>query len=175
MSMSTNTDKIIPSEKKPPTLKKDWQFYTGMAALILSFMMPLFALLVPLFGLSVAQSAFLMGFLIAGVPDVIFLIAIALLGKDTLQYFIYRMKKTVREAVILKPVSKTRYYVGLTISLLSWLPLYLYGYFPTVLPSGDARIYILIAADISFIVSVFLMGEQFWDKFRHLFIWEKKF
>jgi hypothetical protein len=31
-----------------------------------------------------------------------------------------------------------------------------------------------VIADLGFILSVFLMGGEFWEKFRRLFIWEGK-
>jgi NADH:ubiquinone oxidoreductase subunit H len=157
-----------------PVLIRDWRFYVGIAALILSLILPLFALLVPLLGLSVAESAVVVGFLIAGGPEIIGLVGIALLGRNAFQYFAYRIKHVVRQVVLPKRVSKTRYYVGLTINLASLLPLYIYGYFPTWLPSGDTRIHILAAADVSFILSMFILGGEFWEKFRRLFIWEGK-
>ncbi|MCI0666407.1 MAG: transporter suffix domain-containing protein [Acidobacteria bacterium] len=169
-----DNDKAIGSERKPPVLRKDWRFYTGIAALILSIIMPVFALLVPLLGLSLAKSAVIVGILVAGAPEVMALIAIALLGKESFQYFVYLAKKAFREAVIVKPASKERYYFGLILSLASWSPLYLYGYFPDVLPSGNTRIYILATADLIFIFSMFIMGGEFWGKCRRIFTWEGK-
>jgi len=136
--------------------------------------MPLFAFLVPLLGLSFAQSAVIVGLLIAGGPEVIGLIGIALLGRNAFQYFTYRAKRAFRSAVLATRVSKTRYYVGLAINMICWIALYLYGYYPTWLPSGDARIYILASAALSFILSMFIMGGEFWEKFRRIFIWEGK-
>ena len=54
------------------------------------------------------------------------------------------------------------------------LPFYLYGYFPNIMPAGYARIYILAGSDLSFILSIFLMGGEFWEKLRRLFVWEGK-
>jgi hypothetical protein len=77
-------------------------------------------------------------------------------------------------AVIDRPASKTRYYVGLAIILLSWLPAYIYAYAPAAMPGGNARIYILAAMDLAFVASVFLMGGEFWEKVRRIFIYEGK-
>ena len=158
----------------PPVLDRGWRFYAGMTALILSLIMPLFAFLVPLLGLPVAESAVIVGVLIAGGPEVVGLVGIALLGRNAFQYFTYKLKTALRRVVLPKRVSKRRYYFGLSVSLASLLPLYVYGYFPNWLPSGDTRIYILATADMSFILSMFIMGGEFWEKFRRLFIWEGK-
>ena len=158
----------------PPVLNRDWRFYAGMTALILSLIMPLFAFLVPLLGLPVAESAVIVGLLIAGGPEVVGLVGIALLGRNAFLYFTYMIKTALRRVVLPKRVSQRRYYFGLAVSLVSLLPLFVYGYFPNCLPSGDTRIYILATADVSFILGMFIMGGEFWEKFRQLFIWEGK-
>jgi len=172
--MNTETEKPVAPEPKPPEPKKDGRFYAGLTALILACVMPLLALAVPFLDLSTGVAATVVGVLVAGAPEVLVLVAAALLGKETLHYFIDRAKRAVSSAVTLKPVSKPRYYVGLAIAVGSVLPLYLYGYFPETMPSGNARIYILVASDLSFIISVFILGGEFWEKFRGLFIWEGK-
>ncbi len=75
-------------------------------------------------------------------------------------------------AVIDTPASKGRYYFGLTIILVSWLPAYLYAYFPGTMPAGNARIYLLAGMDLAFVASVLLMGGEFWEKVRRIFIYE---
>ena len=112
--------------------------------------------------------------LVAGGPEVLCIAAVALLGKETFQYLAHRAKLAFRRAVVDKPASKTRYYVGLAIILLSWLPAYIYAYAPAVLPGGNARIYILAAMDLAFVASVFLMGGEFWEKVRRIFVYEGK-
>jgi hypothetical protein len=116
--------------------------------------------------------ALLAGVLLAGGPEVLCILAVALLGKDTFRYFAHRVMTALRRAVIDQPASKARYYTGLVVILLSWLPAYIYAYSPTLMPGGDARIYILAAMDLAFVVSVFLMGGEFWEKVRRIFVYE---
>jgi len=170
--MSRDIEKPGRPETTPPELQKDWRFYTGLAALVLSLILPLFALAVPLLGLPTSISAVVVGGLFAGGPEALTLLAAALLGKETLAYFLAKAKRALRDVVLIRPVSKVRYYVGLTIAVVSLVPLYLYGYGPEHMPPGDARIYILAGSDLAFLVSVFLMGGEFWDKLRRLFVWE---
>jgi len=153
-------------------LKKDWRFYAGMAALLLALGLPLLGFAVPLFGLPTAVSAVLIGGLVAGGPEVLMVLAAALLGKETLHAFLYLAKRALGRALLVTPVSKRRYYAGLTIALVSILPFYLYGYFPQIMPDGDVRIYILASSDLSFVFSIFLMGGEFWEKLGRLFVWE---
>jgi hypothetical protein len=157
-----------------PTLKRDWRFYAGMTALVLAVILPLGAFIVPMLGFPLAQSALLVGVLVAGGPEVLCIAAVALLGKETFQYLAHHAKLALRRAVIDRPASKARYYVGLAIVLLSWLPAYIYAYAPAAMPGGSARIYILAAMDLAFVASVFLMGGEFWEKVRRIFIYEGK-
>ena len=159
----------------PPTLKKDWRFYTGTVAMVLAVVMPLAALAVPLLGLPTAQSALLAGILVAGAPEVLIIVAVALLGKETFSYFAHKATTVLRRAVFERPASKARYYAGLAIILLSWLPAYVYAYSPAAMPGGNTRIYILAAMDLAFVASVFLMGGELWEKVRRIFIYEGKF
>jgi hypothetical protein len=154
-----------------PTLQRSWRFYAGMTALALSCIVPLSAFLVPLLGLSTAQSALLAGVLVAGVPEVLCILAVALLGKDAFQFVAHRAKSVLRR-LLLGPVSKARYYAALTVVMVSWLPAYLYAYLPGTMPGDNVRITILAGADLAFVASVVLMGGEFWEKVRRIFVYE---
>lgn len=166
--MSTHENAVDAS--KPPTLKRDWRFYSGLAAFSLSFIMPLGAVAVPWLGLPTAQAAVLAGLLVAGGPEVACILAVALLGKDNFQYFAHLVKRALRRAVGERPASKARYYTGLAIFLASWLPAYAFAYMPAAMP-GE-RIYILAAMDLAFVASFVVMGGEFWEKMRRIFIYE---
>ncbi len=60
-----------------------------------------------------------------------------------------------------------------------WALLVLYGsfiwYAPDLIPGYDEnRIVMNLVADFLFIVSFFVLGGDFWDKFRALFIYDAK-
>jgi hypothetical protein len=160
------------SAPKPPTLKKGWRFYAGMTALALSVILPLGALFVPMLGLPTAQSVVIAGALVAGAPEVLCILAVALLGRETFQYLMHRAKSILRRAVVDRPVSKTQYYIGLAIFLVSFLPAYLYAYLSAAMPGQSIRVYILAGMDLAFVASVFVMGGEFWEKVRRLFVYE---
>jgi hypothetical protein len=158
----------------PPTIKKDWRFKCGMAALVVGMGMPVLALVVPFLGLSAATATMVAGALVAGGPEVLLVLAVALLGKENFQHFIALGKKVAGDVILRMPASQGRYYGALAVNLLSCLPLYLYGYAPDWLPGGWTRIYILAGADLVFIASLFVMGGEFWGKLRRIFVWEGK-
>ncbi|MDQ7824409.1 MAG: hypothetical protein RDV48_16525 [Candidatus Eremiobacteraeota bacterium] len=156
----------------PPELKKDWCFYTGITMLFLSLVLPLFALLVPLLRLPTVLAALISGAFLVGGPEVLAILAVAFLGKNTFDYFIYIIKSGVLKILFPATVSKARYYTGLFLFLASSIPIYFYGYAPHVMPQGMARITILAASDLTFFASMFVMGGEFWEKMRRIFIWE---
>jgi hypothetical protein len=160
---------------KAPVLKRDWRFYAGIAALVLAALMPLVAIAVPLLGLPTAQSAMLAGLLVAGGPEVLSIVAVGLLGKETFQYFTHLAKSTLRRTFIDRPAARAQYYIGLAIVLLSRIPSYIYAYFPNAVPGGNTRIYLLAGMDLAFVASVILMGGEFWEKVRRIFVYEGKF
>ena len=89
-----------------PELKKDWRFCSGMAALGLACVMPLFGLAVPWLGLSTAWTVALTAAFIGGGPEVLLLLAAVLLGKETMHYFLVAAKCWLVELVSFKPVAK---------------------------------------------------------------------
>jgi hypothetical protein len=149
----------------------NWRFVAGVSALILAALFPLSAFLVPLFGLSPGEAALLSGFLLAGAPEILIIASVALMGKENFDRIMQWAKHFFIGRFFEKPASKLRYCIGLTIAILSLFPIYLVGYASSLMPTGDARIFLLAGADLAFLLSVFLMGREFWGKFRSIFIW----
>lgn len=104
----TTTGEATPERNEPsgPQLKKDWRFYSGMSALGLACVLPLFGLAVPWLGLPTAWSVALTAGLVAGGPEVLLLIAAAILGKETMHYFLSAAKRWLVDLVSFKPVAK---------------------------------------------------------------------
>jgi hypothetical protein len=161
------------SELQPPKLKGGLRLYAGIAAMVLAFILPVFVVVIPFLGLPSEWSVLLTAGLFVGGPETLTLVAVALLGKETLRYFTYKIKKGLWGIVMERPVSKVQYYFGLALFLASVLPLYIYGYLPGLLPEGE-RTYILVAADLTFIISIFIMGGEFWEKLQRILVWEGK-
>ena len=145
-----------------------FRYRVGLALLGLAICLPIAALLFPVVGLPAASSNLFVGLLIAGTPEVLCLTAIAVLGKEGFQHLRGRSRS---EGVA---TSKLRYYGGLSYCLLNGLPISLYAYAPEWMPGVPTKYFILGVTDLGFILSVFLMGGEFWEKFRRLFIWEEK-
>jgi hypothetical protein len=157
---------------EPADLQKDWKFYCGLALLALSFLSPLLALLIPILALPPAASAMAAGFCLVGAPEICALIAIALLGKPTWNYLVTALKSKLKFPALSQKVSKTRYFAGLALNIGSIIPLYVAGYFPDLLPAQNGRLYVLISGELAFVVSFFILGGQFWEKFKALFVYD---
>lgn len=112
------------------------------------------------------------GFCLVGAPEICALIAIALLGKPTWNYLVTALKSKLKFPALSQKVSKTRYYAGLALNIGSIIPLYVAGYFPDLLPTQNGRLYVLISGELAFVLSFFILGGQFWEKFKALFVYD---
>jgi hypothetical protein len=96
------------------------------------------------------------------------------LGKSGFNYLRGLVFGTIKRYALPQTVSRTRYRLGLVFFLLPllygwlspYLPLLLHGYKPTRLEA--------LVGDLILIVSLFLLGGDFWDKLRALFVWEAR-
>lgn len=159
-----------PKSNDSVELKKDWKFYLGITLLAISILTPILVLVIPFLGLPAGLAALIAGACLVGVPEICALIAIALLGKETWNYLVSKLKEKL--PALPTRVSKSRYYLGLTLNIGSLIPLYIAGYFPDILPPQPGRLYVMIAGDLVFVASFFILGGQFWEKFKSLFVYE---
>jgi hypothetical protein len=146
-----------------------------MVCFVLALILPLFGFIVPSLGLSRSASTVIIGFLIAGGPEVAILLAAILWGRETLNYFKGKVLSFLRQKVFLRSVSRFEYYFGLFVNLASIFPLYLHAYWPLILPFdplSNERVYFLLVFDLLFVGSFFFLGAQFWEKVRRIFTYD---
>ena len=140
----------------------------------LGWICPLFIPLVTKSTLSTEWKTALSGFLLVVGPEVLSLLAIAILGKDGFNYLKEKVFGLLRRAAPTAKVSRARYRAGLAI----WALLFIYGsfvwYAPDLVPGySENRIVMNLTADFLFIVSLFVLGGDFWEKFRALFSYDR--
>lgn len=145
-----------------------WRYYLGWFFFVLSFLLPFFAPLISLLSMSKTMKAMLIGSLLVGVPELIMVIAIALWGKKTFDYFMSYIYRFFKRFVPKAHVSPARYYIGLVLLISSFFPTWILAYFPTIV-SDSLRIAILVFFDVMFVSSFFVLGGDFWEKVRALF------
>jgi hypothetical protein len=150
-----------------------WRLRIGIALIAIGWICPLFIPLVTKSTLSVEWKTALSGFLLVVAPEGLSLIAIAILGKDGFNFLKEKVFAFFRRAAPSAKVSRTRYNTGLALLAL----LFVYGsfvwYAPHLVPGyTENRFAMNIAADFLFIVSLFVLGGDFWEKFRALFSYD---
>jgi len=153
-----------------------WRFRVGVGLIVLSFVSPLGALLVSITNLSIAMKATLSGLFLAGIPEVLTVAAIAVMGKAGFAYVKNSIMVLLRRYGPPKEVGPIRYYIGLVMWLLpaaySWILMYAT---PEMIPGfPEYRIHMALTFDFIFICSFFVLGGDFWDKVRALFIHKAK-
>jgi hypothetical protein len=137
--------------------------------------MPLFSVIVLAMPWNAAVKAVLVGFLTVGGPEIVALLSIAILGKECFDLLAGKVYAGFKQLTRPGAVSKLRYRIGLVMFLLPVVPTYIQGYAPHLLPdSSPMRLYVNIGADVMFLTSLFLLGGDFWNKLRSLFIYEAR-
>jgi hypothetical protein len=151
------------------------RLWAGIAVLLASLLIPLLGIWVSGLVLPVALKGLIIGVLTFGGPEVLAVIAVALLGKETFDAIIGKVLPFLRRLAPHGSVSRTRYTAGLIMFLLSYIPSVIVAYAPSLLPDiSPNRLYICLAGDIFFILSLFVLGGDFWDKLRALFIYDAR-
>jgi hypothetical protein len=147
------------------------KFMIGGVLFVGGFLSPLLLPLVTSSDLPGNWKAILSTGLVAGLPEVGMLLAVAVLGKQGFaqlkEMFFSRFRKITEPAA----VSLTRYRIGLFMFfiplLTGWLQPYLVHFFPAF-ASDNMLPFILM--DLVFASSFIVLGAGFWEKIHSLFI-----
>ena len=162
--------------REPITPPPGWRFRLGVIFFILGLISPVGAGVVALTNLSIALKATLSGLFLAGIPDVCTLLAVAFLGKAGFAYVKNRLMAVFRRYSPPRHVGPVRYYIGLVMLILpgiyAWVLMYTSLDWVPGFP--EYRISIALVLDFSFICSLFVLGGDFWDKLRALFVHKAK-
>jgi hypothetical protein len=151
-------------------MSADTRLKLGVALLILGLIMPAGTLLVaatdwPIALKTVVSSLLLFGFEIVLIP------AVALMGKDNFNRIwdgAMRLLKTLKPA---GDVGTTRYKLGLYMLVGPTLYAWIASYAPSWLPEDYVlRVWVNLGLDVITLASLFVLGGDFWDKVRALFL-----
>ncbi len=162
-----------PTEMKAPA-NPGFRFYVGWSIFILSFFMLPTGLVLREF----ISSSFLRGFVL-GVfwisAPLMKIGSIAILGKASYAWINYKMHYFYHKVAKPHQITPLRYNIGLVMFVLPFLPNYMISFMPHLIPiSMTTRYIIIIASDVMFLASLFVLGGDFWDKLRALFIYKAK-
>ena len=143
----------------------------GSIVFILGFLMPLLVPLVANSGLPVAWKTILSALLLLGIPELFMLITVAILGKDGYQFLKQKVLGVFKKYGPPEQVSPLRYRIGLVMFsiplILAWLLPYAESHFHFL---EDIKLYLNIGGDVLLLLSLFVLGGDFWEKIRALFI-----
>jgi hypothetical protein len=163
------------SEVRELNLSKG-RLYAGGTIFVIGFLSPLLVPLVTTSPLPSGWKTAISGLLLVGVPELAMLIAAAVMGKDGFAYL-----KRVLVGFLGKhfsppeTVSPMRYRIGLILFsvplLFGWVVPYISGYFPIL---DEHHLMFAILGDLILLCSLFVLGGEFWDKLRALFIQKAK-
>ena len=150
------------------------RFYVGLSILILSF----FMLAIGIFIREHVESPFWRNFILAAFwvsAPLMKITSVAILGKPS---YIWIKAKFFRIfARYVKPYhnSRMRYNIGLFLFCLPFVPNYFMAYAPRIFEHDFTfRIIMNISTDVIFITSLFVLGGDFWDKLKALFVFSAK-
>lgn len=152
-----------------------WRLKLGVALFGLSIVLPVLGLpLVAVMGLSTTTLATISGAILAG-SEVLGIVAVAVMGKSGYAFIKNRVFGFLRQYGPPAEVSRTRYTIGLVMFsvpiVFGWLAPYAADLVPGY--SGNEFTYAIVG-DLMLLVSLFVLGGDFWDKLRALFFHRAK-
>jgi hypothetical protein len=148
--------------------------YLGSILILLSFFMVPTGLFLTHYMHRHSMKALILGFFWINGP-LWKIIGIAVMGKGSYYYIVEHIRIHYKTIVRVKPVSRTRYYIGLFMFTLPFVPSYVMAYAPHLLPElASLRVYVNLFFDLVFLSSLFILGGDFWDKLRALFTYSAR-
>jgi hypothetical protein len=165
------------SEEKPKDgqITPGWRFYSGIILFILGLLSPLFIPLVTATGLSAGWKTALSGLLMLGIPELLWVAAAAIMGKAGFNFIKGKFWGFFKKMAPPDVVGPVRYRVGLVMFILPILFGWLAPFGVHKIPGYEVhRLVVNIIGDVLLISSLFVLGGDFWDKLRGLFIHKAK-
>jgi hypothetical protein len=157
--------------KKPPRNR----MIVGGFVFILGIICPVFIPLVVVSGLPVGLISIISGLLAIGIPELLMIIAAAILGKPGFNYLKHWFRVMFRRYGPPGQVSRIRYTFGLVLFI---FPLAIGLLMPYLMKEvhffDEHYLMFTISGNVMLLMSLFVLGGDFWDKLRGLFIREAK-
>jgi hypothetical protein len=156
---------------KPP----NGRLITGGIVFITGFLSPLLIPWVLSLELSTSMKTLISGLLALGIPELFMIIAAAILGKPGFNYLKTKIFTWLKKYGPPDTVSLLRYRIGLIIFSFPILLGFILPYVWELIPFIKQNLFlIIISGDVMFFSSLLLLGGNFWDKLRSLFIYKSR-
>jgi hypothetical protein len=164
-------DALSTPERKP----SGWRMSFALALWVGGFFLPLLIPFVTALPMPVATRTALSGLLVLGLPQILTVIAIALVGKSGFHYLMEQLFGAAKKLGPPVHVSRTRYRLGLVMLFLPLAVALLEPYLTLPLAQEHLPHWAYSAvSDTLFLTSFFVLGGEFWDKVKALFIYEAR-
>jgi len=105
-----------------------------------------------------------------GIPEIFMLIAAAVLGKAGFAYLKGRLFGLLKKHVVPESVSPARYRIGLIFFFLPIFWGWLDPYLSEFVSIQEHNLKVAIAGDLLLLTGLILLGGEFWEKLRSLFL-----
>jgi hypothetical protein len=147
----------------------------ALALWVGGFFLPLLIPLVATLPAPVATRTVLSGLLVFGLPQLLTVVAIALVGKSGFHYLMEQLFGAAKKLGPPAHVSRLRYRIGLVMLFIPLAVALLEPYL-TLLAVDQHLPHWAYGAigDTLFLTSFFVLGGEFWDKVKALFIYEAR-
>ena len=156
---------------KPGQQHAGWRFRLGLIVLVVGWLSPLCIPVVTATDLPAKWKTIISGMLAVGIPEVFTIVAIAIMGKSGYNFIKERIFSFLRKHGPPDRVSRVRYRIGLVMFVLPLVSGWLGPYGAHLIPGYEAhRFVVSLIGDVMLAASIFLLGGDFWDKLRSLFI-----
>lgn len=146
----------------------------GSLVFIIGQLSPLLIPFVLSTSLSTGMKTALSGILMLGIPELAILLAIVIMGKAGFAYLKGKIGGFFKQYGPPDKVSKTRYTIGLIMFIIPLFIGWILPYVEHLIPGYDQyHLWINIPGDILLVLSLFVLGGDFWEKLRSLFIYDQ--
>jgi hypothetical protein len=163
--------------KEDSTEISSLRFRFGIFVFALGWLCPLLIPFVASSSLSTETKGILSGALLIGIPEILSVASIAILGRAGFERVKRAILSSLKRNVFPGSVSRLRYNIGLVMFLLPVIPGYLVFYAPNTalsLSLLDNRILLFLVTDGLFLASLLVLGGEFWEKIRALFLYDTR-
>ena len=144
----------------------------GIAIFVIGHAAPLAIPLVTSSSLSTGWKTALSGLMIFGIPELMTLLAVVVLGKAGFNAVKALVFGWLGRTLLPAKVSRPRYYIGLVLFLtpffVAWVSPYLFEVMPQL---NKNTLIVAISGDVALLIGLCLMGGEAWDKLRSLFVY----
>ena len=166
---------MVEEKIKDDQIRPGWHFYGGIILFVLGLLSPLFIPLVTATALPAGWKTAISGLLMLGIPELLWVAAAAIMGKAGFNYIKGKFWGFFKKMAPSDEVSPARYRVGLVMFLLPILFGWIGAYWVQRIPGYENyRFAVNLIGDVLLVSSLFVLGGDFWDKLRGLFIHRAK-